>query len=489
MARNWIEISLGNILIINYSGMSRRWEHALLARLETLGHRVSVRHIEETLPMAEALDRVLDMKSRRFGQSLASRAGPLPPGPDFAADLVIDLTDEPKASHAGNVLTIRFCGHRNLADGIAVLLASGEVRVETLLDGAVVGRARPMLGDRVWLSRIGNDLLAGAISLVAQSVARYFAGRLPPLAEGPMQELRRVGFLRSYLPHMAKGLMQRVARKLALGRRPFYWQVAYRLIDGPGIAETGRLDGTPFVVLPDDGQRFYADPFVIEHNGRHFLFVEEFEYAKGRGTISVAELGADGRFGVPRVVLEEPHHLSYPQVFSIDGEIFMLPESSAARELVLYRAERFPDRWVRDTVLMADRDFNDATLLESGERFWLFGTERFGHGSASDTMTVHSAPSLRGPWMPHALNPIAIDRSAARPGGAFIRQGGKIVLPVQDGSRAYGGGLGLMDLVRIDDEDVVFGSVRPIGDGGAWARKGIHTLNRAGRLEVIDSAG
>ncbi|TIP76798.1 MAG: hypothetical protein E5X58_45090, partial [Mesorhizobium sp.] len=108
----------------------------------------------------------------------------------------------------------------------------------------------------------------------------------------------------------------------------------------------------------------------------------------GRGVISVAELGDDGSFGVPRVVLEETHHLSYPQVFAHAGEIFMIPESAAARELVLYRAAQFPDRWVRDTVLLTDKDFNDATLLESAGRFWLLGTERFGYGSASDTMAV-----------------------------------------------------------------------------------------------------
>lgn len=480
---------MGNILIVGYSKMSRRWEHALVTRLETLRHAVSVRHIDSIPPPANALDRVLDMESRRFGQGLASRAVPPPQGPDDSADLVIDLTAEPKVSHAGNVLTIRFCGHRNLADGIAALLASGEAQIETWLNGAVVGRARPMLGDRVWLTRIGNDLLAGAISLVAQSVIRHFAGCLTPLAHTSLPEPQRIGFLRSYIPHMVKGLAQRIARKLALGQRPFYWQVAYRLIDGPGIAGTGRLDGTPFTVLPDDGKRFYADPFVMEHDNRHFLFVEEFEYAKGRGTIAVAELGADGAFETPRAVLEEPHHLSYPQVFANGGEIFMLPESSAARELVLYRAEHFPDRWVRDTVLLTDRDFNDATLLEAGGRFWLFGTERFGHGSASDTMTVYSAPSLRGPWAPHALNPIVIDRSAARPGGAFIHMGGRMVLPVQDGSRAYGGGLGLIDLIQVDEGEIAFGPVRPVEAGSAWARKGIHTLNRTGRLEVVDSAG
>ncbi|WP_245455025.1 hypothetical protein [Mesorhizobium sp. M9A.F.Ca.ET.002.03.1.2] len=346
-----------------------------------------------------------------------------------------------------------------------------------------------MLGDRLWLSRSCNDLLAGAISLVMQSVTRYSAGELVPIADSPAPLLKTGGFVRHYLPFFCRGLVDRAAQKIRLGRRPFYWQVAYRLIDGPGVAETGQLDGTPFTVLADDGQRFYADPFVLERDGRHYLFVEEFPYATGRGVISVAELGDDGRFSVPRVVLEEPHHLSYPQVFAHAGETFMIPESGAARELVLYRAAQFPDRWVRDTVLMTDKDFNDATLLESDGRFWLLGTERFGYGSASDTMTVYSAPSLRGPWVAHALNPIAVDHSATRPGGAFIRQGDGLVLPVQNGSRAYGGGLGLMRLDRLDDFDVRFAPPRPIGAGPAWARTGIHTLNRAGRVEVVDSAG
>jgi hypothetical protein len=369
-----------------------------------------------------------------------------------------------------------------------MLSSGGLPEIVSRLDGVAVGRARPMLSDRVWLSRMCDDLLAGAISLLIQSVARVFAGDLLPLAE-TIDRAPGSSFLPNYAVSLAKGLAGRALQKLKSSGRPFYWQVAYRVIDGPGVAETGRLEGAAFTVLADDGERFYADPFVLEHDGCHYLFVEEFPYTTGRGVISVSKLGEDGRFGPPRVVLEEPHHLSYPQVFVHDGELFMLPESSAARELVLYRAEDFPNRWVRDSVLIAGRDFNDATLLQSGDRVWLFGTERFGYGSASDTMMAYSAASLRGPWEPHALNPIAIDRSAARPGGAFIRQGDRLLLPVQDGSRAYGGGLGLMELVRVDDEDVVFAPPRPIAPGTAWKRSGIHTLNRAGRLEVVDSAG
>ncbi|WP_245436979.1 glucosamine inositolphosphorylceramide transferase family protein [Mesorhizobium helmanticense] len=441
------------------------------------------------VPAARWLDKVLDIESRRFGPSLASRSVPLPSGEPGPVDLIVDLTAT-AARRDTPVLTLEFCGHGAFPAGVAEMLASDRSpELAARLDGVAVARGRPMLSDRLWLSRSCNDLLAGAISLVAQSVARFFAGELVPIADSPAPIPRSRGFFRSYLPFFCKGLAERVVQKIRLGRRPFYWQVAYRLIDGPGVAETGQLDGTPFTVLADDGQRFYADPFVLERDGRHYLFVEEFPYATGRGVISVAELDDDGAFDVPRVVLEEAHHLSYPQVFAHAGEIFMIPESSAAREVVLYRAAQFPDRWVRDTVLIADRNFNDATLLESDGRFWLLGTEWFGHGSASDTMAVYSAPSLRGPWTAHQLNPIAVDHSATRPGGAFIRQGHALVLPVQNGSRAYGGGLGLMRLERLDDFDVRFTPPRPIEPGTAWARAGIHTLNRAGNVEVVDSAG
>jgi hypothetical protein len=432
---------------------------------------------------------VLGLEARRFGPSLAAATGPLAASDLTDVALVIDLTGTAGAQTAP-VLTLEFAGELNLSSGVDRMVASGQAaEITAHLDGVTVGRARPMIGDRVWLGRGSNDLLSGAISLIEQSIARFGAGRLVPIddpaspARGPVP-----GLLRSYLPALASGLVRRAIRKARLGSRPFYWQVGYRLVDGPGVADTGRLDGAPFQTLPDDGKRFYADPFAFAYRGRHFVFVEEFPFATGKGVISVAELGADGQLETPRVVLEEPQHLSYPQVFEHDGEIYMIPESSAARELVLYRAAQFPERWVRDTVLVAGKQFNDATLLEQGGRFWLFGTQRCGGGSSSDTMAVYSAPSLHGPWTPHAMNPILIDQSAARPGGRFIEQDGKLLLPVQDGSEKYGGGLGLVQLTRLDDDDVVFSPPQVVGPGAAWERDGIHTLNRAGRLEVVDSS-
>ncbi len=481
------------VLIMLPAAGCRQWHVEAAARLTEAGHIVSVGHARAATPAVRGLDAILAMESRRFGRYLASPCEP-PPATEQApatapVDLVFDLAGG-GASCGAPVLTLEFCGYDSFPAGLSAMVASGRPpELAARIDGALVGRARPMVNDRLWLTRASDAILAGAISLIVQTVGRFRAGKIAVLAETPAADIVPGRFCWRYPWHLGKSLAGRALQKLRRGRRPFYWQVAYRLIDGPGVAETGRLDGPPFTVLPDDGQRFYADPFVIEHDGRIFLFVEEFPYARGRGVISVAELRGDGTFATPRVVLQEPHHLSYPQVFAHGGDIYMIPEGAAARELVLYRAVRFPDVWVRDTLLVGGRDINDATLLEAGERLWLVGTERFGYGSASDTMVVYSATRLRGPWSAHALNPVAIDHSAARPGGAFLRQGERIMLPVQNGSEAYGGGLGLLQIDRMDQDEVRFVPLGAILPGPAWARKGIHTLNRAGGVEVVDSAG
>ena len=467
--------------------VTRRWELLLIERLRAAGYGVSVVTLDVSEgPNGSALDRALALGGRRAGTSLAGRAEPVRAAAREPAALAIDLTGESRAM-AVPVLRLDFMGRNTLADGLAAMLASGSLpELVARIDGVAVGRAAPMLEDRVWLGRLANSVLPAAISLILQTVSAFFDKRLKTIEVETKPTAPAPNLMRVYLPYLARGLFGRARSKLMRDEQ-VHWRVAYRQADGAGVAETMQLDGAAFTVLPDDGKRFYADPFLVERNGRTFLFVEEFPYATNKGVIAVSELGTDGRFGVPRVVLEESYHLSYPQILAVGDDVIMLPEGSGGRALVLYRAEGFPTRWERDTELLSDTNINDATLLARDGRYWLVGTEQRDGGSSSDTMVIYSAPALRGPWAPHPLNPIVIDRAAARPGGAFIRQNGRVVLPVQDGTREYGGGLGLMDLVRLNDKEAVWGPVRPIGTGTAWDRRGIHTLNRLGTLEVIDS--
>ncbi|MEB2844605.1 hypothetical protein GAO09_03220 [Rhizobiales bacterium RZME27] len=477
------------LLLIGHAANARLWEHELLERLGVLNCAIGVSLSQEVSQQPYFLDAVLNAEARKFDGCLALAAPPLNPVSFAEADLVINLTGGGSPQSAASMLTLSIAGAYCLGEGLCRLrtVTNSAPEIVARVNGQVVAVARPMLGDRVWLSRDCNDVLVSCQNLIISCVKRFFAGKLEPVPE-PVAPTPSRPFLIGYGRDLLQGLASRGLRKLKPGSKSFYWQTGYRLIDGAGIAQSRKLDGPPFMLLPDDGNRFYADPFAFDHKGRSYLFVEEFPYALGRGIISVTELKPDGSFDPPRRVLEEPHHLSYPNVFQHEGSIFMIPESGGANEVVLYRAEEFPDRWVRDTVILEARCFNDATLLEHGGKFWMFGTERFGGGSASDTLMVYSAANLRGPWQPHPLNPILIDRAGARPGGNFIQIEDRTFLPVQDGTLKYGGGLGLREVMLLNDEDVVLGEIAPIASGPAWHGAGIHTLTRSGRLETIDSS-
>ena len=462
------------------------WALLLRDQLRERGYQVDLRESGHGGHHASAFGHILAIEAKRFGPCLASQAQV--PGTTSAgdADLIIDLTDS-HMRRAQGVLSLTIAGQSNVSAGFAEMLASGRLpELVVWRDGAAVASAKPMISSMLWLSRAADELLAGAVALLEHAVHRHFASKLHPIEVSRTPPPRR-GFLRHYLPHAPRAAFRQLGSRL--GRhRPFYWQVGYRPAAGFS-PDRPDLGSEAFSILPDDGERFYADPFLLEQGGQTYLFVEEFPYALGRGVISVSTLGSNGQFSRPRIVLEEAYHLSYPQVISHGGEIFMLPESGGARRLVLYRADAFPDQWAVDIVLLEGLDINDATLVERDGLFHLFATLRVGPGSASDTMVVYSAPGLRGPYTPHRLNPIAIDRSGARPGGAILSQEGRLWLKVQDGTERYGGGLGIREILQLDADDIRLGPVLPIRAPAGSRFATIHTFNAAAGMEVVDSAG
>lgn len=218
------------------------------------------------------------------------------------------------------------------------------------------------------------------------------------------------------------------------------WQVAWcrRLEIQPDQHIT--LDLDQFHCLPDDGKRFYADPFPVDHDGTTYLFVEEFPYTTERGIISVLTIGADGKHSEPYPVLDTGSHLSYPQVFHHDGDWWMLPEAAESGGLDLYRAERFPDRWQKVSRLI-DQPLHDATLHHDGDTWWLFAATQAFASSTWCALRVYHAPSLHGPWQPVSTTVEKIDVRSSRPAGPLLKSGNGLWRPAQNCEENYGFGL------------------------------------------------
>lgn len=465
----------------------RGWQKIMIKRLEAEGYDVGLSHNQAATPWPGIVNTILTLERAAFRRRKISLAAPLQPIPLHGRKrnpaLRLDLTGNGEASNIPT-LSLRF-GQSPFDLAIAPAVAAGDLPIiEAILDGqTVVGRALPMIDRRETTSLGIEDVLARAVTLLLSLVRAFAEERLSPIQESSALKAQQPRFLHPFVSRALPRLGLEALRRMRYHHA--HWSVGYRFHNGPGVAETGML-GTGWNILPNNPGRFYADPFAFHWQGRAYLFVEDFVHAAHKAVISVIPFDDVGTTQTPRVVLEELHHLSYPQVFERDGAIWMLPEASASGRLTLYRATGFPDQWRAEAVLL-EGEISDATLLEYGGNLWLFATSRDGFGSTSDTLAIFQAPTMRGPWRPHALNPIVIDRRRARPGGAFHRDAkGRILLPVQDGTLGYGGGLGLTQLLALNGETVRLSEPQPILTEGDWPYPRIHTLNRSGPLEVID---
>ncbi|WP_075217911.1 glucosamine inositolphosphorylceramide transferase family protein [Mongoliimonas terrestris] len=470
----------------------RRWIADLARRLLDAGFAVRLIDADRRPPVRSVgllldLERMLLRRHRPLGADPDALDALPPVGSLDRPNIVIDLSAAPAARPGARTLAVAFDGLFGEDALIGPLLAGHMPAFEIRdLDGGFDGgltleRGRP---SRETAVGIGGGMDAATTRLAALLVARLRDPDrpLPP----PEAATARAG---RALPYAARTLAATAALTLyRLCCHAPHWRVGWRHVTGPGVMERGDTDGVPFRVLPDPGKCFYADPFAATWQGRTAVFVEGLDHRVGRGFIAAVPFDGNGPTGPAVPVIEAPFHLSYPFLFEDGGALYMLPESSLADRLDVYRCVDFPHRWEKVATLLEGRQLGDATIVRHGGRLYMLAAERDGTGGYSDTLAIYSADTLFGPWAPHPGNPILVDVATARPAGAMVRRDGRLFRPVQDCTDGYGAAITLAEITRLDETgfaQTVIGRVRP---SASWPGRKLHTLNRAGDLEVIDGA-
>ena len=274
-----------------------------------------------------------------------------------------------------------------------------------------------------------------------------------------------------------------VRRKTVNKLKHEQWQILYQ----PGGGLPGSMHRMKRLVPPVD--RLWADPFILEADGKTWLFVEELMYRNGRAHISALEYDAETQlFGPPRPVLVCDYHLSYPNVFQYEGQYWMIPESSENRQIELYTAKELPGPWTLHSVLMADANAVDATLYQKDGRWWMFcGIAEVDGGTTWDESFLFSTEDFRQPdWEPHPVSPIVSDARRARPAGSVFMHNGMAVRPSQDCSRQYGYGLRLNEITELSSssyQEREIGYVTPDWSADVY---GVHHICVHDTVTVMD---
>lgn len=262
------------------------------------------------------------------------------------------------------------------------------------------------------------------------------------------------------------------------------WNVAFRKKKDKLILDDQE---TPFTLIPNTWRTWEADPFLFEYKGETYIFAEIFDFITRRGSIGYTSY-RNGKWSRWKKVISEEFHLSYPNIFIYNNDIYMIPESSADASLRLYRAVLFPDKWelvrkMADGVQWVDTTFG----YENDRRFAI----------TRDVSNWEQQSDLRLD-LSDMLDIIKIEQICesniehSRLGGNLFNYSDAKIRVTQDCSSHYGGAL---IFSKFDDRNLVErGMGLPIlylkPDDLRFSKEkkwcGLHTYNLSENYEVVD---
>ncbi len=264
-----------------------------------------------------------------------------------------------------------------------------------------------------------------------------------------------------------------------------YYRVAFRK-KGKHALLTDAV--TPFKAIRDNWRYWVADPFVFEHNGETYIFAELFDYLRRRGVIGYSKLKANGSFSSWKEIIIESYHMSYPQIFEHDGEIYIVPETGSGRTLDMYRAVDFPDKWEKSVNLAKDVVFADTTLLNRGGKLYALACDM---ERTKNSELVLFGVNENMKLCPTALGCVVNNSATARAAGKMFEYGGKLIRVSQDCSEEYGKCLNFLEVDSdfssyYREKTVKTVDVKDLNIIGIKNPLRVHTYNSSENYEVID---
>ena len=264
-----------------------------------------------------------------------------------------------------------------------------------------------------------------------------------------------------------------------------YYRVAFRK-KGKHALLTDAV--TPFKAIRNNWRYWVADPFVFEYDGETYIFAELFDYLRRRGVIGYSKLGSNGNFSRWKEIIVETYHMSYPQIFEYDGEIYIVPETGSGRTLDMYRAVDFPDKWEKSVNLAKDVVFADTTLLNRGGKLYALACDM---ERTKNSELVLFGVNENMKLCSTELGCVVNDPVTARAAGEMFEYGGKLMRVSQDCSEEYGKRLNFLEVDSdfssyYREKTVKTVDVKDLNIIGIKNPLRVHTYNSSENYEVID---
>ena len=246
---------------------------------------------------------------------------------------------------------------------------------------------------------------------------------------------------------------------------------------------------TPFLVFPTSADKWYADPIILSWEGKDYLFCEIYDRKKDIGYIGVTHLDSVTP-NFPEKVLDIGTHLSYPCVFSVGQEVYMIPETTTKKSIELYKAIEFPYKWEYVTQITSGKEYADSTYYSDDTKRLLLTFEQYQEDGSITKVHVYDASKIiEGELFDYPSMDFEFSNQS-RGGGKLFEYAGKILRPAQVCTKEYGYALNFMEVSFENDSycEKLLNTVYPEKIKSNLNKKiiGIHTYALTQDYEIID---
>lgn len=228
---------------------------------------------------------------------------------------------------------------------------------------------------------------------------------------------------------------------------------------------------------------FQADPFIIEKADKLYVFYEAFSFRNSKGTLRCRILDRE-LTEIDDVKLEGfddlKCHLSFPFLIHINDQLFMIPESSERKEVILFQSVEFPVRWKKIKVLISDTELTDNVFLTINETCYLLST------TMDNEIIIHSAENIYGQWQRIAPS-LKVSNHHHRGAGAPYLVDNKMYFLTQECTpETYGKSIYIKELVTLSNTVFDESLIEKINSSINHS-DGVHTLNFSNNYIVYDT--
>lgn len=190
-----------------------------------------------------------------------------------------------------------------------------------------------------------------------------------------------------------------------------------------------------------------ADAFLYSDGEKMSLFYELQNSFNAKGVLMKTSTVDNVNWTEPDIALEESFHLSFPNVFDLDGETWMIPETFMSGQVRLYKENKTTGQFNLHNILLEGSKYVDSFIFKKENTYYLFTSIQY--DDQSYDLKLFYSDCLNDGYVEHPMSPISHGKAFQRNAGRLVEKDGRLFRPAQECTDFYGQNVHILEVIEL----------------------------------------